>query len=68
MFDPFPAVTLREFCRFAPVILHAISRSTPRRHKKTGIRPVRRVGCRLSGFSPGPLLSLTDVLLPGQRP
>ncbi|ESF69869.1 hypothetical protein SEEPBA42_09273 [Salmonella enterica subsp. enterica serovar Paratyphi B str. SARA42] len=32
-FDPFPAVTLSEFCLFAPAILHTI---TPRRHKKTG--------------------------------
>ncbi|ECF3300597.1 S-adenosylmethionine tRNA ribosyltransferase [Salmonella enterica subsp. enterica serovar Nima] len=30
---PFPAVTLSEFCLFAPAILHTI---TPRRHKKTG--------------------------------
>lgn len=46
-FDPFPAVTLSEFCLFAPAILHTI---TPRRHKKN--RPlcsVRHCQC----VSPG---------------
>ncbi|WP_376738856.1 hypothetical protein, partial [Salmonella enterica] len=29
-FDPFPAMTLSEFCLFAPAILHTITRSTRR--------------------------------------
>lgn len=59
-FDPFPAMTLSEFCLFAPAILHTITRST----RRAGIKKpaVRRVGFWLSGFYPGPLLFLTDVL------
>ncbi|EBY6556327.1 hypothetical protein E0U60_03430 [Salmonella enterica subsp. enterica serovar Tees] len=36
-FDPFPAVTLSEFCLFAPAYpAHDFTQHTPRRHKKTG--------------------------------
>ncbi|WP_347709203.1 hypothetical protein, partial [Salmonella enterica] len=36
-FDPFPAMTLSEFCLFAPAYpAHDYTQHTPRRHKKTG--------------------------------
>ncbi|GAS63351.1 HTH-type transcriptional regulator GalS [Salmonella enterica] len=45
-FDPFPAMTLREFCLFAPAILHTITRST----RRAGIKkPAIVFGSSLSG-------------------
>ncbi|EBT9636187.1 hypothetical protein CRI45_01720 [Salmonella enterica] len=41
-FDPFPAVTLSEFCLFAPAILHTI---TPR-------QPFPTVPVLITGFFP----------------